>query len=240
MLCFPVVCGTMGKTMCGRVFDRRECGSVKKICCIVGACEPGEIIIADRGNTLVIAADGGLGALAEQGITADVIVGDFDSLGHIPEGENVLCHSVEKDDTDTMLAVKLGLERGCTVFVLYGCLGGRPDHAYANYQTLQYLAHRGASAYLVGDGWVISAVRNGAIGFPAGMSGTVSVFCPDGEAQGVSLRGLYYFLEDGTLHSGFPLGVSNHFTGEKAVVSVQSGTLLIMWEEQRESLISRV
>ena len=213
---------------------------VQTICYIVGAREPGQISIAHRADALVIAADGGLRYLEQQHIIPDLIVGDFDSLGRVPTGENILLHPVEKDDTDTMLAVKLGLERNCRVFVLYGCTGGRPDHTYANYQTLLYLAQKGARGYLVGDGWVCCAIENAAIEFPPALSGTVSVFCPDGEARGVDLRGLYYSLENGTLTSGFPLGVSNHFTGEHSVVSVREGSLLVMWEETAENLIKRV
>ena len=207
------------------------------ICYIVGAMPPGKLCIREG---MMIAADGGLRYLTEQGRQPDLVVGDFDSLGRIPEGENILTHPIEKDDTDTMLAVKLGLDRGCCTFVLYGCLGGRPDHAYANYQTLLYLADHGARGYLVGDGWVVSALRNGALTFPGGLSGTVSVFCPDGEARNVTLKGLHYPLDHGTLCSGFPLGVSNHFTGAVAEVSVTDGALLVMWEERVESLINRI
>lgn len=214
--------------------------TVEKFCYIVGARDPGRIACANRTGALVIAADGGLRYLEEQCITPDLIVGDFDSLGHIPTGENILLHPVEKDDTDTMLAVKLGLERNCRTFVLYGCTGGRPDHTYANYQTLLFLARHGARGYLVGDGWVCCAIENAAVEFPPALSGTISVFCPDGEARGVTLHGLYYPLEDGTLHSGFPLGVSNHFTGEQASVAVRDGSLLIMWEETAESLAARI
>lgn len=214
--------------------------TVKTICYIVGAREPGRIATAGDAAALIIAADGGLRYLKEQNIEPDLIVGDFDSLGHVPTGENILLHPVEKDDTDTMLAVKLGLERGCRTFILYGCAGGRPDHTYANYQTLLYLARRGARGYLVGEGWGCCAIENGSLAFPPTLSGTISVFCPDGEARGVTLRGLYYTLENGTLTSGFPLGVSNHFTGERAVVSVQEGSLLVMWEETAESLVDRI
>lgn len=213
---------------------------MNKICYIIGAREPGEIHIADRENALVIAADGGLRYTEEQDITPDLIVGDFDSLGRVPEGENICCHPVEKDDTDTMLAVKLGLEQGCTRFVLYGCTGGRPDHMYANLQTLLFLAERGARGYLVGEGWVSCVVCDGTLDFPPNLSGTISVFCPNGEAKGITLSGLYYSLTDGTLTSGFPLGVSNHFTGERASVCVRDGALLVMWEETAENLINRV
>lgn len=217
---------------------REKSGAVGKICYIIGACEPGEINIG--GEALVIAADGGLRFLEEHGIVPDLTVGDFDSLGHVPEGKNIICHPVEKDDTDTMLAVKLGLERGCGVFVLYGCLGGRIDHTFANLQTLLFIAQQGARGYLVGDGWVSCVIRNGTLQFPACLSGTVSVFCPDGEAEGVTLEGLYYPLTNGTLKSSFPLGVSNHFTGECASVSVESGTLLVMWEESAVELVMRI
>ena len=211
-----------------------------RICCIIGACGPGEILVPDRERTLLIAADGGLRYLEEQAITPDLVVGDFDSLGRVPEGGNILRHPVEKDDTDTMLAVKLGLAQGCATFLLYGCTGGRPDHTYANYQTLSYLEKNGARGYLVGDGWVITVIRKDSLCFPKGMEGTVSVFCPDGEASGVTLKGLYYSLENGSLTGTFPLGVSNHFTGKCAEVSVSDGSLLVMWEETAEHFVKRV
>lgn len=213
---------------------------MEKVCYIIGACAPGKIAVASKENALIIAADGGLRYLEEQNIAPDLVVGDFDSLGRVPEGENILLHPMEKDDTDTMLAVKLGLARGCRTFILYGCMGGRPDHTYANYQTLLFLAQHGARGYLSGGGWVSCAIRNNSIEFPSVLTGTVSVFCPDGDADGVTLTGLYYPLTDGTLKSGFPLGVSNHFTGASASVSVRDGSLLIMWEETAESLAKRI
>ena len=120
------------------------------ICYIVGSRPPGEIALARGRAALVIAADGGLRHLEAQGLTADLIVGDFDSLGRVPEGDNILRHPVEKDDTDMLLAVRTGLDRGYRVFVLYGGLGGRLDHTYANLQVLNFLASRGASGGLLG------------------------------------------------------------------------------------------
>ena len=38
-------------------------------------------------------------------------------------------------------------------------------------------------------------------------------------------------LEDGVLTSGFPLGVSNHFTGEPTHISVKDGSLLVIWDK---------
>lgn len=161
---------------------------MEPICYIVGACPPGEIRFAPGRPAFVIAADKGLVHLEAQGIRPDLIVGDFDSLGRVPAGDNILRHPVEKDDTDTMLAVKTALDRGMGTIVFYGCLGGRLDHTYANLQTLTYLAQRGGQGWLLGDGTVVTAVENGRLDLPAGLRGAVSVFCPDGQLWG-SLSG---------------------------------------------------
>ena len=180
---------------------------------------------------LVIAADGGLRHTRDLGITPDVILGDFDSLGFTPEGANVF--PVEKDDTDAMLAVRHGLAAGCDTFFLYGGLDGpRLDHAIANFQTLRFLADQGAAGYLIGKDLMLTVVKDGGITFPAGCKGTVSVFCLGPDAQGVCIRGLHYPLEDGTLTAGFPLGVSNHFIGKEAEISVQDGSLLVLWDRE--------
>lgn len=199
------------------------------LCFIIGAMEPGKIPSPEEGD-LLLAADGGLTHLERRGLTPHLIVGDFDSLGRVPEGNNIIRHPVEKDDTDTMLAIKTGLERGYRDFVLYGCLGGRLDHAYANLQALVFLARRGASGWLLGEGLAVTAIRNGRLDFGADHEGVISVFCPDGEARGVTLTGLHYPLRNAVLTSAFPLGVSNRFTGEAASVSVEDGTLLVMWD----------
>ena len=182
-------------------------------------------------ESFVIAADGGLRHTEKLGITPNAVLGDFDSLGFCPEGANVF--PVEKDDTDAMLAVRLGLRRGCGEFLLYGSLDGpRLDHTVANFQTLQFLADHGAVGYLIGNTAMVTVVKNGKITFPAGLSGTISVFCMGPDAVGVTEKGLFYGLENAALTSGFPLGVSNHFTGEEAEISVKNGSLLVLWERK--------
>ena len=179
----------------------------------------------------IIAADGGLAHTQQLGIVPHEILGDFDSLGHVPEGANVF--PVEKDDTDAMLAVRRGLSLGYREFVLYGSLDGpRLDHTVANFQTLQFLADQGAAGFLAGTGYLVTVVKDGTLVFPAGCAGTVSVFCQGKDAEGVTLEGLYYPLKDGRLTAGFPLGVSNHFTGKKAEISVRNGSLLVLWDKK--------
>ncbi len=183
-------------------------------------------------NALTIAADGGLRHTESLGIAPDIILGDFDSLGYTPAGSQVF--PVEKDDTDAMLAIKQGLSLGCTDFTIYGGLDGiRLDHTLANYQVLQYLADRGARGRLVGLHMEATVIKNGELCFPGHYSGTISIFCLGADAKGVTIRGLYYGLEDGVLTAGFPLGVSNHFIGEESHISVTDGSLLILWDRQK-------
>jgi thiamine pyrophosphokinase len=176
----------------------------------------------------IIAADGGLRHTQALGIKPDAVLGDFDSLGFVPEGAQVF--PVEKDDTDAMLAVRLGLEKGFDRFVIYGGLDGpRLDHTIANLQTLCFLAQNGAQGHLVGSSHIVTALRAGQLRFSKTHRGIVSLFCL-GEAACVSIRGLQYELERGELNSHFPLGVSNHFVGQEATVTVHSGTVVALWE----------
>ena len=181
-------------------------------------------------DDLIIAADGGLRHTEKLGITPDVILGDFDSLGHVPAGANVF--PVEKDDTDAMLAVRRGLQLGYRDFLLYGSLDGpRLDHTVANFQTLAYLNEHGAKGTLIGLRQQVTLLKEGKMTFPKNAAGNISVFAFGGEAEGVTIQNLYYNLEKGTLTPAFPLGVSNHFIGEEAEISVEKGSVLIVWDK---------
>ena len=179
----------------------------------------------------ILAADGGLAHLQKLGLKPDGIIGDFDSLGFVPTGAEVF--PVEKDDTDAMLAARKGLELGFRDFLFYGSMDGpRLDHTIANFQTLQFLADHGATGYLVGKDYIVTVIHEETIRFDAGATGILSLFCLGPDAEGVTIRGLHYPLENGRLTSGFPLGVSNHFTGQPASITVEKGSLLAMWDRE--------
>ena len=198
-------------------------------CIIFCAAEFDRLLAPIEDTDHIIAADGGLRHTDALGIRPHEILGDFDSLGYIPQDSRVF--PVEKDDTDAMLAVRRGLSLGYREFWLYGSMDGpRLDHTVANFQTLQFLADRGARGLLIGKTFLATVIREGSLQLPAGLTGTISVFCMGADAEGVTIRGLYYGLEEGVLSAGFPLGVSNHFTGEPAEISVKKGSLLILWE----------
>ena len=179
----------------------------------------------------LLAADGGLRHLEKLNLVPHGIIGDFDSLGYVPTGAEVF--PVEKDDTDSMLAARKGLELGYREFLFYGSLDGkRLDHTVSNFQTLQFLADRGATGYLVGQDYLVTVIREETLEFPAQAQGILSLFCLGPDAEGVTLENLHYPLLNGRLTSGFPLGVSNHFTGKPARVTVEKGSLLALWDRK--------
>lgn len=178
---------------------------------------------------LVIAADGGLSHAEKWGITPQVVLGDFDSLGYVPAGARV--SPVEKDDTDAMLAVRLGLEKGYDRFVLYGALEGeRVDHTLANFQLLLFLQSRNAKGWLVGDKQIVTVLRE-AQDYPARAKGIFSLFSMNYGTK-VTITGLKYELTDGLLQPDFPLGVSNHFMDIPSRVEVKNGSLLAVYDRK--------
>ncbi len=200
-----------------------------KRCLIVcaGQIEPGDLLDAGlTGQEYIIAADAGYLACRGLGLTPHVIIGDFDSAPLPDTGIPVITHPVEKDDTDSMLAVKHGLGLGYTQFVILGGLGGRLDHTLANIQTLHYLAQAGGQGFLHGGNTTLTTVRNGSLTLGR-QPGIVSVFALDGPCRGVTEQGLYYPLQDAILTGSFPLGVSNFFIEDTATISVKEGTLLV-------------
>ena len=198
-------------------------------CVIIGAAEFNGLLLPMEQEDLLIAADGGVLHCAQIPRSPDVILGDFDSLGYVPQGAQVF--PVEKDDTDIMLAVRCGLQRDFREFLIYGGMDGpRVDHTVANFQALSFLQTQNARGYLIGKNQIATVIQNETAVFSASAEGVLSVFCLGKDAEGVCIQGLQYPLENGVLTGDFPLGVSNHFVGCKASVSVKSGRLLLIWD----------
>ena len=201
------------------------------VCRIIGAGECRKIYFEKNNGDLIIAADGGCVYLEKAGIVPDIIIGDFDSLGYVPKGNEVIKLNPVKDITDMHAAVNVGLERGYTEFHLYAACGGRFDHTLANIQLTASLAQRNMKAYIHGE-TIITAVSNGEIAFDKCYKGYISVFSHSDKSYGVSIQGFKYTLDNAELSNAFPLGVSNEFIGIESKITVENGTLLIVYPEK--------
>lgn len=207
-----------------------------RICYIIGAGEHFDAPPPAKPDDLVIAADGGYAYMTAQGLKMDLVLGDFDSLGAPPSGDNITVLPQEKDDTDMVAAIRTGWQRGFRTFHIYGGTGGRLDHTLANIQCIADIADRGGRGYLFDRDTVITALKDGIITFPASAKGTLSAFAHTDTATGVYEKGLKYPLTDATLRSTYPVGISNEFTGVPASVSVGQGTLIIIYPKDTQEV----
>ncbi len=138
-------------------------------------------------------------------------------------------HPVMKDETDMYLAYEIGTQKGYRNFELYGGVGGREDHTFANYCLLLKAKNDKNDMILVGNGTKIFVVKNEKIKVSGRVGATVSVFAFGERADGVSVRGLKYEAENISLDISMPLGVSNSFLSSgEGEISVDSGALLVV------------
>ena len=154
----------------------------------------------------------------------------FGVEGELAAACPILEYPVEKDDTDTMLAIKVALEKGFQDLLLLGMTGGRLDHSIANIQSLVYAVIHGAKACLMDEDLWISAITGGQqITVPYREGFVLSVFAHSDRCSGVCLRDLFYTLENGVITNTFPLGVSNHFLpGKGGKIAIEEGIAVII------------
>ena len=180
-----------------------------------------------------IFCDGGLIHAEGLCVEPDVIVGDFDSctsedLARWKDSCETVRLPREKDDTDTLFAVKLALERGFDDFLLLGAMGGRFDHALGNVSILLYLDGLGKKSVLVDDYSVMQVVGKE----PFYIDDTCSYFSVltvAGNVSGVTIKNAKYPLENASLKADFQLGISNEvLPGKTTEVSVEQGRVLVV------------
>lgn len=183
-------------------------------------------------DDLVIAADAGILACRMAEVSPDMVLGDFDSIEAPPDMPRVVRLPVEKDDTDTLAAVRAALDRGFDTIYIYGGTGGkRLDHTLANLQTLLFLRRRGARGYLYGENFIWTVIENESLTVRKTVEwGLFSAFCLGDRAEGVYETGFQYPLRDAVLTPDMPLGVSNHILEPAAKITVRRGALAVGWE----------
>lgn len=191
---------------------------------------------------LVVAADGGARSCARLGVALDLVVGDGDSLGGADldrlkaAGVAVVRAAIDKDETDSELAILAAVARGASRVTVVGAFGGpRLDHELANVGLLALPALAGLDVALLDARARVSLVAApGPDGGPVerllpGPSGALVSLLPlDGEVEGVTTQGLRYPLADEPLPLGPARGLSNVRLGADASVVVRRGRLLIV------------
>ncbi|MBE6660726.1 MAG: thiamine diphosphokinase [Ruminococcaceae bacterium] len=196
-----------------------------------GVIHPDNIHITPAEGDLIIAADSGLNNAKALNLTVNVVVGDYDSLGHMPEVDadvEVITVPTEKDVTDTQLAVELALTRGATEVHIIGGLGGRLDHTLSNLAILEDLAEKRVRAVIEDGQNRVRLLRNDSTILPRSGYTYVSLLALDPLCKGVEIEGVKYPLKGAKLERKFQYAVSNEITGNCCFISVRKGSLLVV------------
>ena len=200
-----------------------------------GELEPPDAAWLDDAD-LVVAADGGAATLDRLGRTPDLLVGDLDSVDAAlverlgGAGTRVQRHPVDKEASDTELAVAAAFEAGAATVVVLGAAGGsRLDHELANLLLLADPALAGRDLRAVRGGTQVRPLHAGNRLVLAGSPGDLVTLLPvGGDAAGVTTNGLRWLLEGATLRMGRSRGLSNEVVGSPASVRITDGTLLVV------------
>lgn len=180
---------------------------------------------------ICIACDKGYLYAERLGIRPDVILGDFDSVERPSAQADIplLTYPKEKDDTDTMLAIRYALGQGCDHILILCALGKRLDHTLANIQSMAFAAAHGAACEIISEEeHLLTLTGEGSMILPEKEGWSLSLFSLSDRCTGLSIFGAKYSVTDVIIESTFPIGCSNDWVGQNAEISLKSGILLIV------------
>ncbi|MBQ7734189.1 MAG: thiamine diphosphokinase [Synergistaceae bacterium] len=160
----------------------------------------------------------------------DLIIGDFDSHPKPEDLSNVIVLPVVKDDTDTIYAIKEGIKRGFSDFIMIGSTRGRIDHSLANIYALMMLKNSGKRALIIDDYSEISLISAGervSVKYGCKFFSLINIA---GVARGITITGAKYNIENAVINPEYQYGVSNEVLSPEhdAQVSLSEGNLLLV------------
>ena len=173
----------------------------------------------------IIACDAAFSELKRRGVTPDIVLGDFDSLGYIPE--NAIKFPVEKDMTDGELAIEYALENGFDEVDIVSFGGKREDHFLGNLSLLIKATERGSKACGYTNFSKILYLEKGRHEFSEVVGTTVSLFT-FGTCFVKESKGLKYPYKETLLKSDSTLGISNLTTEKIFSFEITEGSSFIM------------
>lgn len=209
-----------------------KCGEAMKRCIIVGGADINRYDILKNyisDGDFAIYCDCGLRHMESLGLPASLIVGDFDSHPNpcFDDIETIVLPR-EKDDTDTVFAVKEALKRGYDDFLLIGVVGGRLDHSLGNVSVLAMLDSLGKTAKIVDD-YSEMEIADAETKYVDGSFSYFSLLNVFGEASGICERNAKFPLEDAEITCEYQYGISNEvLSGKTAEITVGKGRMLLI------------
>lgn len=206
---------------------------------IFGALKVNALRFEITSDDTVIACDKGVLNCEELGVSPDKIIGDFDSLGFVPDGENVTKLPVRKDETDVGFALRTAFLNGSREIYVYGAVGEKLDHSLANISLCASYVKKGARVVFLGEDMDFTCISPEIpLEFSEALSGgRLSVFAVT-KCEGVNIINTEYPLENASLDPLFPLGVSNAFIKKKKTqIYLKSGLALAVFDNKSCSIL---
>ena len=178
---------------------------------------------------LVISADAGYKNATLMGAHTNILIGDFDSLGQIPDDvDEVLQVPVEKDLTDTQIAVETAIEKGADEIIIVGSTSGRFDHALSTLAILEKYWDKRIPIYIVNGQNRVRYIKNSGFIVVRSQYKYFSLIATDEKVKGVSIEGAKYPLVNKTLTRSHQFAVSNEITKNAALITVKKGGVYII------------
>ena len=176
----------------------------------------------------IVFCDSGLKHLAHLQVQPSLIVGDFDSHENPHLDVETIVLPCEKDDTDTVFAVKEAIKRGFDGFLLIGVIGARLDHTLGNVSILLYLDSLGMRGCIIDDYSEMEIVSK-ELAYIDDSYSFFSLMNVSGTANGITIENAKYPLDDGKITCEYQYGISNEvLPGKMAKVTVKEGKLLLI------------
>lgn len=181
-----------------------------------------------KDDDFIIFCDSGLKHMSNLGATPSLIVGDFDSHDNPHLSVETIVLPCEKDDTDTVFAVKEAIKRGYTDFLLIGVVGARLDHTLGNLYILEYLDQLGLKGRILDDFSEMELVKDTPVLIEDSFS-YFSVLNVTGTLQGINIENAKYPLQNASIQAGYQYGISNEVIhGKTASIKVSIGKGLLI------------
>ena len=180
-----------------------------------------------------IAVDGGLSFFQKTGLKPRMIVGDFDSIRRDPRREfpksEIAIFPVNKDKTDTQLAVESAIKNGATAIDLVQPIFGEADHFTGNLLLLASLVenrrNRHLKLRLVNAAYEIIFLRDGTCVISGSVGDTVSVV-PLTPSITLNCVGTAFPADRLRVKRGETVALRNKITSKRATIAVRGQAFL--------------
>ena len=190
-------------------------------------------VILSKKYKNIISADKGLEVLDKCNIKPDYIIGDFDSLDEKilkkyvdDESIKIIKLNPEKDYTDTNMALKLAIELESTDITIIGAIWTRLDHTLANIHILKEALEKNIECKILNENNNITLINKDVT--IKKEHPYISLIPLTTTAEGVTLKGFKYPLNNATLKIGESIGVSNEQVEDNAKIELDSGILIVI------------